>query len=118
MSAKRTKKMSEKQPKRGRANLRRLHEMNEEEVMESSPAELADLPDDFWDDADVVTPEPKEAISLRVDRDVLAWFRDGGPRYQTRMNAVLRSYMKSVQRKTVRPRSRKSRNDSSNRGAS
>jgi hypothetical protein len=43
--------------------------------------------DGFWDDATVVFPEPKEAVSLRVDRDVLEWFRDGGPRYQTRMTA-------------------------------
>ena len=56
------------------------------------PPELKDLPPDFWDDA-VVKPAPKRAISLRVDQDVLDWFRAGGPRYQTRMNAVLRSYM-------------------------
>jgi uncharacterized protein (DUF4415 family) len=80
--------------------------MTEAEIAESSPAELADLPSDFWDDADVVTPEPKEAISLRVDRDVLAWFRDGGPRYQTRMNAVLRSYMNRMrQRRSPRSES-------------
>ena len=40
-----------------------------------------------------MTPAPKQAISLRIDRDVLDWFRAAGPRYQTRMNAVLRSYM-------------------------
>ena len=41
----------------------------------------------------MVKPAPKRAISLRIDQDVLDWFRAGGPRYQTRMNAVLRSYM-------------------------
>ena len=41
---------------------------------------------------------PKQAISLRVDKDVLWWFRTPGPRYQTRMNAVLRSYMSHVNR--------------------
>ncbi|MEK7403277.1 MAG: BrnA antitoxin family protein [Gemmatimonadota bacterium] len=35
----------------------------------------------------------KRAISLRLDPDVLEWFRAQGPRYQSRMNAVLRSYM-------------------------
>jgi uncharacterized protein (DUF4415 family) len=44
----------------------------------------------------VVTPVPKEAISIRVDSDVLAWFREGGSGYQTRMNAVLRSYMDAM----------------------
>jgi len=34
----------------------------------------------------------KEAISLRVDADVLAWFREQGPGWQTRMNAVLKAF--------------------------
>ena len=40
----------------------------------------------------------KVPISLRVDSDVLEWFRDEGPRYQSRMNAVLRSYMKRARK--------------------
>jgi uncharacterized protein (DUF4415 family) len=35
----------------------------------------------------------KSAISLRLDEEVLSWFRTQGPGYQTRMNAVLRAYM-------------------------
>jgi uncharacterized protein (DUF4415 family) len=35
---------------------------------------------------------PKEAISLRIDADVLAWFREQGDGWQTRMNAVLRAF--------------------------
>jgi len=80
-------------PSRGRADLARLREMSEAEINSASPPEATDLPGDFWDNARVVTPPPKEAISIRVDRDVLAWFRSQGPGYQTRMNAVLRSYM-------------------------
>jgi len=37
----------------------------------------------------------KSAISLRVDPEVLDWFRDQGPGYQTRINAVLRAYMEA-----------------------
>jgi len=59
----------------------------------TSPAELADLPDGFWDEATVVEPATKQPISLRVDADVLRWFKTQGPRYQSRINAVLRSYM-------------------------
>jgi uncharacterized protein (DUF4415 family) len=51
---------------------------------------------DLWDDAPVVVPLRKQAISLRIDEDVLAWFRGRGPRYQSRMNAVLRSYMDAM----------------------
>ncbi len=35
---------------------------------------------------------PKASISLRVDEDVLAWFKEQGPGYQTRINTVLRAF--------------------------
>jgi uncharacterized protein (DUF4415 family) len=38
------------------------------------------------------TVPPKTSISLRVDREVLDWFKAQGPGYQTRMNAVLRAF--------------------------
>jgi len=37
----------------------------------------------------------KQQISLRVDADVLAWFRSRGKKYQTYMNAVLRREMQA-----------------------
>ena len=37
--------------------------------------------------------EPKHPISFRIDADVLHFFKESGPGYQTRMNAVLRAYM-------------------------
>ena len=99
MSAKRTKPPSTR-PTRGRADLERVRGMSEAEIARTSPPEL-DLPDDFWDDAELVAPR-KEAISLRVDEDVLEWFRSRGPRYQTRMNAVLRSYVRSMKRRNAK----------------
>jgi len=69
--------------------------MSEEEIKATSPSELADLPDDFWDAATVVAPAAKQPISLRVDSDVLSWFRSRGPGYQSRMNALLRAYMQA-----------------------
>ena len=95
MSAKRPRKPSttRSRPARGRADLARLRRVTEREIRETSPGALADLPDDFWDHADVVEPTAKQPISLRVDEDVLEWFKAQGPRYQSRMNAVLRSFM-------------------------
>ena len=90
-----------RRPSRGRADLVRLGHMTDAQIARTSPTELANLPDDFWKDADVVVPQAKQAISLRVDRDVLAWFRRTGPRYQTRMNAVLRTYMSRMRRRSV-----------------
>jgi uncharacterized protein (DUF4415 family) len=81
------------EPSRGRADLARLRRVSEAEIGRTAPEELRDLPSDFWDEAVPVLPESKVPISLRVDADVLEWFRESGPRYQSRMNAVLRSYM-------------------------
>ena len=47
----------------------------------------------WWARAKLVQPEAKRAISLRLDADVLEWFRRQGVGYQTRINAVLRSYV-------------------------
>lgn len=85
--------MTSERPSRGRADLPRLRVVRDAEIARTSPPELSDLPEAFWRDAEVVTPVPKQAISLRVDEDVLAWFLSQGPRYQSRMNAVLRSFM-------------------------
>ena len=52
-----------------------------------------------WSKAEIVFPAEKKAISIRLDPDVLAFFKEGGPGYQTRINAVLRSYM-AQKRKT------------------
>lgn len=104
MNAKRTRKRPARNSRveRGRANLSRLRRMSEHEIRATSPAELADLPDDFWDTASVVEPTPKLPISLRVDADVLDWFKTQGPRYQSRINAVLRSFMTQRRRSVKR----------------
>ena len=47
---------------------------------------------DWFASATLVMPEPKEQISIRLDRDVLEHFRQY-PRYQTRINAILRAAM-------------------------
>jgi uncharacterized protein (DUF4415 family) len=70
-----------------------LRRVTEAEIARTSPDDLRDLPADFWAEAVPVLPAAKVPISLRVDADVLEFFRESGPRYQSRMNAVLRSYM-------------------------
>ncbi|MEZ5890514.1 MAG: BrnA antitoxin family protein [Xanthobacteraceae bacterium] len=51
-------------------------------------------------------PPKKKAISIRVDEDVLNFFKQQGTGYQRRINAVLRSYM---EQKKPRPNARKLR---------
>ena len=112
MSVKRTPKSSRAKvtaatPSRGRADLARLRRMNEAAIARTAPPELRDLPDDFWDEAVPVVPEAKVPISLRVDADVLAFFRESGPRYQSRMNAVLRSYMERAAHVASKPKKKR-----------
>jgi uncharacterized protein (DUF4415 family) len=104
VSAKPTRMPSERSSRvqRGRADLARLRRVSDQEILSTSPPELIDLPDDFWDGATVVEPVTKLPISLRVDADVLDWFKTQGPRYQSRMNAVLRSYMTQRRRSLKR----------------
>lgn len=46
-----------------------------------------------WASAQIGIPPAKQQLTLRVDRDVVDWFRAQGRGYQTRMNAVLRRFM-------------------------
>jgi uncharacterized protein (DUF4415 family) len=48
----------------------------------------------FWRKAKVVMPRPKETITIRLDADLLEWLRRQKG-YQTRINAVLRTYMEA-----------------------
>ena len=49
-----------------------------------------------WAQASVELPEPKAVLNMRVDRDVLEFFRRQGKGYQTKINAVLRSYVEQM----------------------
>jgi uncharacterized protein (DUF4415 family) len=58
----------------------------------NDPDVAPELDDDWFASATLVMPKPKEQISIRLDRDVLEHFRRY-PRYQTRINAILRAAM-------------------------
>jgi uncharacterized protein (DUF4415 family) len=49
-----------------------------------------------WSKASIETPQPKAVLNMRVDRDVLEYFRRDGRGYQTKINAVLRSYVEQM----------------------
>lgn len=80
--------------------------LRREEAEGIEPAYDPDIDDVEWDWANAVAfkagefsvdklPQSKIAISLRVDRDILDFFKSEGRGYQTRMNAVLRAYMEA-----------------------
>ncbi len=64
------------------------------DTMSDADIDLSDIPElsrEFW--KNVNPAEGKSQVTLRLDRDVLAYFRQKGARYQTRINNVLRAYM-------------------------
>ncbi|HZZ01996.1 BrnA antitoxin family protein [Paraburkholderia sp.] len=61
-------------------------------------SDLPELGDDFFDRAELHVP-PKQAVTMRLDADVLSWFKEQGQGYQTRINKLLRAYMLAQQRR-------------------
>jgi uncharacterized protein (DUF4415 family) len=60
--------------------------------------------DDFeWTTPKLIEPAPKQSIHLRVDADVLAWFRANSTRHLTHMNSVLRQYVQAKSRAAASP---------------
>lgn len=58
-------------------------------------SEIPKLDKSFWKTAKLTMPEPKDRLTIRVDHAVVKWLKKAGSGYQTRINAILRSYMKS-----------------------
>lgn len=85
---------------KGRTDWNRVRKMTDEEIEASiaDDPDWADLKDIDWSKADLVIPVPKQAISIRLDADVLDFFKRQGTGYQRRINAVLRSYMEQKSR--------------------
>jgi len=86
--------------RKGKTDWEKQRNLTDEEI----EASIADDPDwvEFkdvdWSKAVLVIPPKKKAISIRVDEDVLNYFKRGGAGYQRRMNVVLRIYMQQTRK--------------------
>lgn len=103
MSKLRTVTLSQLRQMRGETDPERLRRASDAEI-EASMAGDADwdgLRDIDWSTAELTVPGKKTAISIRLDDDVLAFFKAEGPGYQRRINAVLRSYMAQARKKRI-----------------
>jgi uncharacterized protein (DUF4415 family) len=92
--------VSRDDPRRGKTDWRKVDKLTDAEIeasMAKDPA-WADFNDGDWSEAVLVIPPKKRAISIRVDEDVLDYFKQQGAGYQRRMNAVLRSYMQQTRK--------------------
>ena len=70
---------------------KRLSKMKDEDI---DTSDIPELDDAFFQNAELSVP-PKQPVTLRIDSDVLVWFKSQGAGYQTRINKLLRSYMES-----------------------
>ncbi len=87
----------------------KLSRLDDNEIDYSDSPELDNS---FFENATIKLPEPKKAVNLRIDNDVLEWYKKQGTGYQTRMNAVLRMYMitkKEVGSKKVSKKNQKTK---------
>jgi uncharacterized protein (DUF4415 family) len=71
-----------------------LRQMTDAQIHTAIAAEPEIAPTDelFWQQAKVILPRRKVAVTMRLDADLLAWFRQEKG-YQTKINAILRTYM-------------------------
>jgi len=84
-----------------RTDWARVNAMTDEDIeraMREDP-DWAEFIDVDWSNAQWVIPVTKKSISIRLDEDVIDFFKASGKGYQTRINAVLRHYMKEQGRK-------------------
>ena len=80
--------------RRGKTDRARVDKLTDEDIARAVANDPDAVPIDIdWSDAVLVIPARKKAISIRVDEDVLNFFKKAGNGYQRHINAVLRSYM-------------------------
>ena len=84
---------------RSRTDWQYLDRLTDDEIAAAVASDPAAPLDVDWSQAVLVVPPKKKAISIRVDPDVLDYFKREGAGYQRRINAVLRSYVEQKQKR-------------------
>jgi uncharacterized protein (DUF4415 family) len=81
---------------KARSDWKRVRSLSDRQVRRAIKADPDVQPTnaDFWKNARVVLPQAKQTITIRLDADLLEWLRKQKG-YQTRINAVLRTYMQA-----------------------
>jgi uncharacterized protein (DUF4415 family) len=90
--------------RKSEADWARVDAMTEEEIETAiaNDPEWAGFEDADWSKTVLVIPPKKKPISIRVDEDVLSFFKKQGAGYQRRMNAVLRTFMQQKRKSKKR----------------
>ncbi len=83
----------------GETDWERIRNMMDEEIEAAAASDPDAVPIGLdWSDAELIIPK-KQPVSIRLDEDVLSYFKETGPRYQTRINEVLRRFVKAQKAK-------------------
>ena len=88
--------MATRNTRRGKTDWKRLEGLRDVDIrkaVKSDPDAAPIASPDWFRRAKLMEPQPKMPVSMRLDEDVVKWFRSRGRGYQTRMNAVLRAYV-------------------------
>lgn len=83
-----------------RASLADLRKMKDEGKLapDGEALETETLPADFWKDADIREPRTPKSVHLKLDPEVFEFFKSRGKGHLTRMQDVLRAYVRAHQR--------------------
>jgi uncharacterized protein (DUF4415 family) len=76
-------------------SLEKLAALSDEHIDYS---DIPELDENFWDKARLIEPERTQQITLRIKKSVLDHYKATGKGYQTRMNAVLETYVQHMQK--------------------
>ncbi|AKK01782.1 3-oxoacyl-ACP synthase [Pseudomonas chlororaphis] len=80
--------------KTSKTDWERLAKLNDPNI---DTSDIPELGEDFFRHAELRVPT-KQAVTIRLDSDVLEWFKGQGAGYQTRINQLLRQYMQAQQK--------------------
>jgi uncharacterized protein (DUF4415 family) len=72
--------------------------MNKVSQIKEEDIDYTDIPEltqEFWNNAVITRSVPKKSVTIRLDNDVLEWLKHFGKGYQTRINTILKYYMKA-----------------------
>ena len=75
--------------------------MPQAEVERLADEDDGPLPEGWESSVEIGLPEPARPVNIRIDASVLRWFKARGPGYQTRINAVLRAFVRARERADV-----------------
>jgi uncharacterized protein (DUF4415 family) len=78
--------------KKSKTDWNKLAKLNDAEI---DTSDLPALGKSFFKTAELRMPKPKTMVSIRLDEDVLTWFKKQGRGYQTKINEILKMYVRA-----------------------